>query len=538
MKTSPYILLMFLVSAATAFANVTVSTPSNGAEVSSSFHLSANAWTCSSQPVDAMGYSLDSSPNTTIVENRSIDAEVPAPMGRHTLHVKAWGNRGATCVTDVALKVTSTATAVRPAAVSGSSRGIMVSSPGNGSVVGTSFSLVAGATDCSSQPISAMGYSLDNSSDTTIVRSRSVASTLTTSAGAHTLHVKAWGNGGAACSANIAIKAQGSAPSVAGSNGIVVSSPANGAAVSSSFTLAARAWSCSSQPVSSMGYSLDGNSYTAIFNGTSLNASISAPGGAHTLHVKAWGNRGAVCSTNVAIHADGGGYSNATSVIPRNAVSVSSIQTLSNWNAIKDSGTGSGWASGSMWLSNPPALSTHARGFTTRYGNHGGERYNAWFGDDRSARNFFYDTWVYISDSANSIGNLEFDMNQTMPNGQTAIFGFQCDGYTSTWDYTKNAGSPTRPVDQWVHSHARCNMRNWSPNTWHHVQIHYSRDNSGYITYHSVWLDNVEQNINATVPSAFALGWAPALLTNFQVDGRGAGGSATVYLDKLTIYRW
>jgi hypothetical protein len=53
-----------------------------------------------------------------------------------------------------------------------------------------------------------------------------------------------------------------------------------------------------------------------------------------------------------------------------------------------------------------------------------------------------------------------------------------------------------------------------------------------------VWLDDVQENINTTVNSAFALGWAPALLTNFQVDGLGASGSNTVYLDDLTIYRW
>jgi hypothetical protein len=46
------------------------------------------------------------------------------------------------------------------------------------------------------------------------------------------------------------------------------------------------------------------------------------------------------------------------------------------------------------------------------------------------------------------------------------------------------------------------------------------------------------QQINETVPSAFALGWAQVLLTNFQIDGLGAYGSATVYLDQLTITRW
>jgi hypothetical protein len=40
------------------------------------------------------------------------------------------------------------------------------------------------------------------------------------------------------------------------------------------------------------------------------------------------------------------------------------------------------------------------------------------------------------------------------------------------------------------------------------------------------------------VPSAFALGWGSTLLTNFQVDGMGASGSPTVYIDELAIYRW
>ena len=57
--------------------------------------------------------------------------------------------------------------------------------------------------------------------------------------------------------------------------------------------------------------------------------------------------------------------------------------------------------------------------------------------------------------------------------------------------------------------------------------------------HYLVWLDGVEQVINETVPSAFALGWAPgAMVTNFQVDGIGTSGNATYYLDNLTIYRW
>jgi hypothetical protein len=119
------------------------------------------------------------------------------------------------------------------------------------------------------------------------------------------------------------------------------------------------------------------------------------------------------------------------------------------------------------------------------------------------------------------------------------IFGFQCDGWSGTWDYTENAGTPTAFVDRWVNSSAACNVKNWAQNAWHHVQISYSRDDVGDINYQSVWLDGTEQQINVTVPSAFTLGWAPSLITNFQLDSNAPGSaSSTVYLDNLTISRW
>jgi hypothetical protein len=160
------------------------------------------------------------------------------------------------------------------------------------------------------------------------------------------------------------------------------------------------------------------------------------------------------------------------------------------------------------------------------------------FGDNTAVTNFLYDGWVYVARPSNSIANIEFDMNQVMSNGQTVIFGFQCDGYSGTWDYTANEGTPQVFSDVWLNSPFPCNPRNWSTNTWHHVQITYSRDSYGSVTYQSVWFDGVEHDLNATVKSAFALGWAPVLLTNFQVDGYGASGSSTAYLDNLTVYTW
>jgi hypothetical protein len=131
------------------------------------------------------------------------------------------------------------------------------------------------------------------------------------------------------------------------------------------------------------------------------------------------------------------------------------------------------------------------------------------------------------------------DNNQVIPNGDTVIYAFQCSGNANVWEYSSNAGTPTAPIVKWLRSSAPCNPANWTRNAWHHVQISYSRDGVGNVTYHSAWLDSVESPINETVNSDFTLGWAAGtLITNFQVDGAGASGSATLYLDNLTIYRW
>jgi hypothetical protein len=316
---------------------------------------------------------------------------------------------------------------------------------------------------------------------------------------------------------------------------VTVNSPANGAQVQSPFNLSAIATSCSAQPVAAMGFSLDNSSDTTVVDGTSIDTEVAAGTGAHTLHAKAWGDNGASCVTDVAITvtSSGGG----SSQVPSDAISVSNIQVLGGWQETHDTGA-KGSSSGTMSIVSSPAYGGSARKFVTTYRDNGDERYQVIFGDDESVTNFFYDGWLYLTSSSNTIANLEMDLNQVMSNGQTVIFGVQCDGWKGTWDYTANLGSADHPNDQWIQSKAPCNPRNWSINAWHHIQISYSRNDSGVVTYKSVWFDDAEQPLNATVLSAFALGWAPALLTNFEVDGLGSGGSNTVYLDDLTIYRW
>lgn len=315
---------------------------------------------------------------------------------------------------------------------------------------------------------------------------------------------------------------------------VTVNSPGQNAKVVSPFWLSASASPCSSQSIGAMGYSFDNSPNTTIVSGNSVSAAIGFATGAHVLHVKSWGIQGASCVSDLNLTV----VPPPTSMVPSNAGKVSQIQTLGNWKDANDTATGGGVSSGVSNMVSSPSLSGYAREFATTFSNASGERYYASFGTDTEAQNFLYDGWVYLANPSSAVANLEMDMNQVMANGQTVIFGFQCDGDSGTWDYTLNAGTPQQPIDRWRHSSAGCNPRQWSTNTWHHVQIGYSRDTAGNVTYKSVWLDNIEEDLYVTVPSAFALGWGPTLLTNLQLDGLGAAGASTVYMDDLTISWW
>jgi hypothetical protein len=217
-------------------------------------------------------------------------------------------------------------------------------------------------------------------------------------------------------------------------------------------------------------------------------------------------------------------------VIPPNAIKSSSIQVLDTWIFNHDAGT-PGTAVGATSLVSTPSRSGNARQYVSSYTAAGGEIYSVVYADDTTSTNLVYDGWVWI-EAGSSISNLEMDSNQVTANGQTVIYAFQCSGYSQTWEYS-GAGA------KWVSSSQPCNPSTWQTNTWHHIQISYSRDGSGNVTYQSVWLDGAEQVINETVPSSFALGWKVGVVqTQFQIDGIGASGSNTVYLDDLTISRW
>jgi mRNA-degrading endonuclease toxin of MazEF toxin-antitoxin module len=411
---------------------------------------------------------------------------------------------------------------------------VIVSSPVAGATVGTTFVVQATTTACSSEPVAATGYSIDIGA-TTIVNAASINAQVTALVGAHTLHVKSWGNAGAGCDTDVPIEVSASAAPAQITN-VAVSQPAASAELVSPFAVVASGTECDSQPVVAMGFSMDNSAATTIIFGASVDTHVSSATGAHTLHVKSWGKGGSSCVSNVPITV----VASPVSTLPSNTIAVRGIQAMANWEAAIDTATAAGASTlGATELAGSPSLSGTSRKFATTFAGIGGERYDVSFGSDTSATNFLYDGWVYLSSPSSDIANLEFDLNQVVANGDTVIFGIQCDTWSKTWDYTANAGTVQVPVDVWRPSTASCNVQSWSTNTWHHVQISYARDAEGNATYQSVWLDNVKQDLNVTVPAAFALGWGSTLLTNFQVDSMtGSEATTTAYLDDLTVYRW
>ena len=313
---------------------------------------------------------------------------------------------------------------------------------------------------------------------------------------------------------------------------VVINAPANGSTVQSPFSLSAYTSLCSGQQVATTGYSLDNSTDDTVFRAPAITTSVWAPAGGHTLHVKAWGVDGATCVTDVAIIVG-----SSSSVSPTSA-SVSSLQTSGGWFSVHDGGT-PGSSSGWSQVVSSPSRTGAARKFAMNYTYFGGQRYSVSFGDDTSASNFVFDTWVYIPAGDTGLKNLELDMNQVLSGGQTVVYGMQCDGWTGTWDVAVNKGTATSPRNTWAHTSAPCNLQSWGKNEWHHIQLSYSRNDTGWITYKSATVDGVSHPINMTALGAYMLGWGPTLLVNVQLDGATSGsGSASILVDDLTIHRW
>lgn len=221
--------------------------------------------------------------------------------------------------------------------------------------------------------------------------------------------------------------------------------------------------------------------------------------------------------------------------IPSSATAVSLI-TQGTWKACEhDAGTpGTGQCSNNYPVTG--IFADSARGFSMSYTGAGGVRWANSFANDTTSTNFVLDARVQ-SPNWGDVADLELDTNQVKADGKTTILGTQCASQEKTWDITLTGANGAW---HWVKTNVPCNPLTWTPNVPHHIRIFGTISAQDISTYTGVEFDGVYSAFDgATGSTADALGWGKGtVLDNVQIDGYGASGSATVYMDKLTVYRW
>jgi hypothetical protein len=517
-----------------------VTTPVNGSYVSNPFNLQASAPSCGGQSTASMAYSLDGQSDNPF-NATSINTSVSTTTGAHLLRVKAWGNSGAYCETDLSINVAGV---------------VAVNTPSNNSNVTSPFTLEAQSSACQSHPTTSMTYSLDGGADNPPTYATSLNTSVTAGTGSHILHVKAWGNQGALCESDVNINVVAPA--------ITISSP-TGTNVTSPFSLQAQSTNCNSQSTVSMADSIDSGTDTVFRPATSINTPVSAATGAHVLHVKAWDGSGDLCEQDMDINVINNGLqppSNAAvdSNLELNGTYTGTYLSCTNsqgdpgdggaqpgqnttdpplWLTQRDCGT-AGTKSGSTSQVSTPTHSgdTQSREFMMTYSGAGaGVRWFDGYSADSVSTHFQYDAWVYIQDIT-QVMNIEMDFNQAVDSSHLYVFGIQCNLSGGYWQSSPNGAS-------WQSTNQTCQSSQFNSGTWHHVQIQYHRGpNSGdLITYDAVAVDGLVSNFTCGTSNTACTG-SPANASwshggpNFQLDGLQSSGSITAYVDDFTIYRW
>ncbi len=189
MKAFCCILLAFLALGTSAHANVSVSSPSNGATVGSpvAFVATANTTTCS-KGVASMGIYVDSK-LVYVVNGASINTHWTLAPGAYSTVVEEWDYCGGATYTTVGITV------------SGQS-GVYVTSPANNAQVTSPANYVASATTTCSKGVASTGIYVDNKL-TYVVQGASLNTQLSLSQGAHSTVVEEWDYCGGAAYSNV-----------------------------------------------------------------------------------------------------------------------------------------------------------------------------------------------------------------------------------------------------------------------------------------------------------------------------------------------
>jgi hypothetical protein len=207
LKTFTLATFALTLSAVTAFAGVTVSSPAPGATVASPAHFIASA--SSVNPVTSMTVYVDGTNKYQLYSNH-LDTYIALPAGGHSVVVQAWDSTGAVLKSAETINVSGTSTVA-----SASTTGVTISAPANGSSNGSPVHFVASAS--ASRAIGAMRIYVDNN-DVFDAGSNHLDTYVSLGGGTHYVVIQAWDVSGAVYKASQTISVGGTATTTSSSS--------------------------------------------------------------------------------------------------------------------------------------------------------------------------------------------------------------------------------------------------------------------------------------------------------------------------------
>jgi len=251
-----------------AGVTVSVSNPVPNATVASPVAVNASA--TSSRTITAWHIYVDSVDKFSAGQVSSISASITGlTAGTHTMIVRAWDASGA--FGDETMQIT---------VVTGVT--VSVSTPANGATVNSPVSIAASAT--SGHTIVGWHIYVDGADQYSAGQVSSINASVAMSVGTHTVIVRAWDSTGVFGDQTLTVN-------VVNGVTVTVSTPANGATVSSPVSIAASA--ASGHTITGWHIYVDGADRYSAGQVTSISTSLTMSSGTHTVIVRAWDSTGA-----------------------------------------------------------------------------------------------------------------------------------------------------------------------------------------------------------------------------------------------------
>ncbi|HLJ86218.1 MAG TPA: Ig-like domain-containing protein [Candidatus Angelobacter sp.] len=389
--------------------------------------------------------------------------------------------------------------------------GVTISSPASGTVTGSPVHFVASAS--SSSPITVLRIYVDSMSAYS-VSSNKLDTLVPMALGAHNVTVQAWDSTGAVFKSSETVTVKG-----ATTGSVTVSSPANGSTVSSPIPVIASA--NAPHAIKTMQVFLDNKSVFTV-NAASLNTSIAASTGAHTLMVQAADSTGATYRQSLVVTVSG---------TPSNASTKTQIQTMPSWGSCTVCAGIGGNGPVAIYSMAQNQSSPSLSGKSAKFSISGPTPYAdaIWYKDlgvANSAKNLKYDLDFYLT-TPQFAQSLEFDSNQNTGVRQF-IYGTQCNvKHGGVWDVWDTA------VGTWRHTTVPCAAP--TAYKWHHLTWEFTRTDS-QITFIALTYDGVKHYINQTYSSRASK--SQKINVAFQMDGDSAQHPYSVWLDNVTLSYW